>query len=358
MKRWIPGLLCFFIFLAQTAGAQKIEQKDINPPQKNVPGGGRITRIDYTRHKMIVHFETENNERATVSGPGHRNAWRLYDAQSRKQYNLIYVKNIRVDGETKVDYLDEPRNAQFYNVHSLKCEAHFERPGKGVTRVDMIEEDVEQFEGRQDPLSGGLSSQWPYNVYNVRVLPYDDKEEPATVMRNNRPPVAAPKSAPATKPAAPARKPAPAAPAKPRPARPDSVVARTPPVKTPAPRVENFDNRVETGKTYRLSNLLFPQSDYRIQAGSYPELNKLAEVMRQNPEIRIELAGHTDNVGDPKLNVELSRKRVEAVKSYLVSKGIDRERIRTVAYGGSRPVADNTREETRRLNRRVEVKVE
>ena len=340
MKRWMLVLLCLFWGITPQALGQKIVQKDISPPQRTVPGGGRITRIDYTRHKMIVHFETEHNERASLAGPGHRNAWRLYDVQSGRQYNLLYIKAIRIDGVLALDYLDQPRSARFYNVASLTCEAHFERPGKGITRVDMIEEEVERFENRPDPLSGGVSSQWPYNVYNVRVLPYDDREEPATVLRGGRPAVPTP----------PARRPAPA-----KPARPDTTSARRPAPKPPV--LENFSNRVESGKTYRLSNLLFPQSDYRIQPGSYAELDKLAEVMRQQPTLRIELAGHTDNVGDPRLNVELSRKRVEAVKSYLVGKGIERERIQTVAYGGSRPVADNAREETRKLNRRVEVRV-
>ena len=73
--------------------------------------------------------------------------------------------------------------------------------------------------------------------------------------------------------------------------------------------------------------------------------------------MEIELSGHTDNQGDPKLNVALSEARVVNVKKYLISKGIAADRIETVGYGGVFPIADNTREETRKLNRRVEMEI-
>ncbi|MCP6341528.1 OmpA family protein, partial [Klebsiella pneumoniae] len=78
--------------------------------------------------------------------------------------------------------------------------------------------------------------------------------------------------------------------------------------------------------TYRLNNLLFKQSAYEIEPTSYPELDSLVSIMTRNPTMEIELAGHTDNVGDAKLNVALSQKRVDAVKSYLVNKGIQSTR--------------------------------
>jgi len=362
MRRWLTVFLCLWVLQGFEAIAQKIIQRDQNPPQRNVPGGGRITRIEYTRHKLIVHFVAVNNERATLSGPGHRNAWRLVEPQTGRQYALLYIKNIRVDGEQLVDYLDEPRNAQFYRVRELTCEAHFERPPKEIKLVNLIEEDVEFFENRPSPL-GGSSSQWPYNVYDVRVLPYDDAEEARTTQRNNRPsvttppPAAKPNPAPATKgnpaPAPQTSKPT----TPPRPAPRDTGLATGKASPATPPKVENLGSRVEAGRTYRLNNLLFEQSDWHIQPTSYAQLDSLAAIMKRSATMEIELAGHTDNVGDPRLNVELARQRVDAVKSYLVSKGIAGARIKTKAYGGSQPVADNTREETRRLNRRVEVTI-
>ena len=76
--------------------------------------------------------------------------------------------------------------------------------------------------------------------------------------------------------------------------------------------------------------------------------------MKTNPKVRIELAGHTDNRGIPAQNVKLSQARVDKVKSYLVSMGIDRKRISGKGYGGAKPIASNDSEETRLFNRRVE----
>ncbi|KAA9352694.1 OmpA family protein [Larkinella humicola] len=336
-----------------TSQAQKIVQRDSNPPQRDVEGGGMVTKVEYTNHKMIVYFESENRQRnrqqfvqssQTVYGPGHPNAWRLYDKKGNKEYALLYIKNIKAtldDGQIReVALLDEPQAAQFDFADKISCEAHFERPGKNVSSVDLIEEDVRFYRSR-------TRSQQPYNVYDLRVMVYKDD------MRNSKPPVQKSPVKPKPKPMTPtAQKPAPK----------DSVVAQTPPKKetpkpVPAEKVENFGSKVEAGRTYRLNNLLFKQSAYEIEPESYPELDSLLSIMARNPTMEIELAGHTDNVGDPKLNVALSQKRVDAVKSYLTNKGIAPSRIQTQAFGGSQPIADNSREETKRLNRRVEVKI-
>ena len=80
-------------------------------------------------------------------------------------------------------------------------------------------------------------------------------------------------------------------------------------------------------------------------------------MMIDNPEISIELSGHTDNVGNAKKNVDLSQQRVEIVKQYLLEKGIGTDRISGKGYGGSQPITSNKSEVTRRLNRRVEFKI-
>ena len=80
----------------------------------------------------------------------------------------------------------------------------------------------------------------------------------------------------------------------------------------------------------------------------------VVDLLRTNPKIEIELAGHTDNRGDARLNLQLSQRRVEIVKGYLVSKGIGGKRIKGKGYGGQKPIANSDTEESRRLNRRVE----
>jgi outer membrane protein OmpA-like peptidoglycan-associated protein len=90
--------------------------------------------------------------------------------------------------------------------------------------------------------------------------------------------------------------------------------------------------------------------------GSETVLSQIAKVLQENPKLELIIEGHTDNVGGAQFNLELSRKRAEAVKRWLVDKaGISEVRLTTVGYGLSRPIADNSTEEGRAKNRRVEL---
>jgi outer membrane protein OmpA-like peptidoglycan-associated protein len=114
---------------------------------------------------------------------------------------------------------------------------------------------------------------------------------------------------------------------------------------------------LEVGKIFKLNNVLFHRATAKLIDSSYVELDVIYRMMEDNPEIMIELSGHTDNVGNARKNVALSQERVDVVKNYLVEKGIDEGRIRGTGYGGAQPIASNKSEETRRLNRRVEFKI-
>ena len=111
---------------------------------------------------------------------------------------------------------------------------------------------------------------------------------------------------------------------------------------------------VEAGVTVNLKNVLFAQGKSELLTESYDELDLVVSFLKTNSNVRIELSGHTDNRGVPEDNVRLSQQRVNTVKAYLVSKGIEAKRITGKGYGGSRPIAGNDTEETRRMNRRVE----
>ncbi len=111
---------------------------------------------------------------------------------------------------------------------------------------------------------------------------------------------------------------------------------------------------IEVGTTINLKDVLFKQSKAEFLQSSYPELNLVVDFMKENPKVEIRLEGHTDNRGVAKYNIKLSKERVDAVKNYLVKKGISRKRISGKGYGGSRPIADNNDPQTRILNRRVE----
>ena len=114
---------------------------------------------------------------------------------------------------------------------------------------------------------------------------------------------------------------------------------------------------LEVGTTIRLSKVYFEQSKAVLIDSSFTELDRVADMLQENPNVKIELTGHTDNQGDSRLNLKLSQERVDVVKQYLVDKGIDANRIKGKGFGGTRPVASNASEETRKLNRRVEFKI-
>lgn len=111
---------------------------------------------------------------------------------------------------------------------------------------------------------------------------------------------------------------------------------------------------IEVGVTVNLKDVLFEQSKTILLPESFDELDLVVSFLKTNPSVRIELSGHTDNRGIPAQNVKLSQGRVDKVKEYLISKGIDKKRISGKGYGGSKPIASNDTEETRKLNRRVE----
>jgi outer membrane protein OmpA-like peptidoglycan-associated protein len=116
--------------------------------------------------------------------------------------------------------------------------------------------------------------------------------------------------------------------------------------------------KITVGASSIMRNLYFDFGKATFETGSYTELNKLEEMMRANPDVQVEIGGHTDAVGTKAYNVFLSRKRAEAVKDYLTKKGIDARRIKAVGYGKSKPLASNDdEEEGRELNRRVEFTV-
>jgi OmpA-OmpF porin, OOP family len=113
----------------------------------------------------------------------------------------------------------------------------------------------------------------------------------------------------------------------------------------------------EPGRKFTLDNVQFETGKAILQASSYAELNEIVDYMKINDKEIIEIAGHTDNVGQDADNLKLSQSRAEAVKNYLVKKGIAAARLKAKGYGASQPVADNSNEEGRQKNRRTEVRL-
>ena len=111
------------------------------------------------------------------------------------------------------------------------------------------------------------------------------------------------------------------------------------------------------GKVLVLKELMFDQGRAKINQSSHAELDKVVIMMNQNPNMIVQLEGHTDTRGDPKANLRLSETRVAAVKDYLVDKGLSKKRIKTKAYGGTMPISKENTEEAHSLNRRVELRI-
>ncbi|GIV37878.1 MAG: hypothetical protein KatS3mg032_2257 [Cyclobacteriaceae bacterium] len=111
---------------------------------------------------------------------------------------------------------------------------------------------------------------------------------------------------------------------------------------------------VEVGLTVRLDHIYFDFDKTTLKPESYTELARVIDFLNQNPNVDIEIAGHTDSRGSDDYNQRLSQGRTQAVVDYLISKGIDAGRLKAVGYGESRPVDTNETEEGRARNRRVE----
>ncbi len=106
-----------------------------------------------------------------------------------------------------------------------------------------------------------------------------------------------------------------------------------------------------------LKNILFETNSFRLSPTSFVELDKLVALLMENNSLQIEIGGHTDNVGNLADNLKLSTNRAKAVVDYLVSKGIDLNKLSFKGYGSTRPLTENDTEDGRAKNRRTEIKV-
>lgn len=122
------------------------------------------------------------------------------------------------------------------------------------------------------------------------------------------------------------------------------------------PDIEHFENP-SAGQLLRLNTLIFQVGKAKVSPDSYEELNAIVKMMKDNKAMIVQLEGHTDYQGDSKDNMKLSKDRVDAVKEYLASKGIDRARIKTKALGGTMPISKDDTPKAHSLNRRVELRI-
>lgn len=115
--------------------------------------------------------------------------------------------------------------------------------------------------------------------------------------------------------------------------------------------------RVEENATITLNNIFFDFDKAVLKPESFPELNRIVQLMNERSAMQVDVAGHTDATGTEQYNMELSRRRATAVQQYLIGKGISETRVNVSYFGEAKPLESNATMEGRRKNRRVEFKI-
>ena len=119
----------------------------------------------------------------------------------------------------------------------------------------------------------------------------------------------------------------------------------------------NGNNPMNEGDIYKMGNVNFETNSSALKPESYPELDKLIQIMKANPNMKVKVLGHTDYIASENYNQWLSEKRAKRVADYLMSKEIPAKNITWIGFGKRNPIADNTTEEGRAQNRRVEIEI-
>lgn len=264
--------------------------------------------------------KVDDGVRIWVGGRLIVDAWGLHDSGS-------FRGNVKLEG------------GKFYD---LKIE-YFNAMLEGEVQVYWKMPDSDEMQ----PIKTDYLYKSPAPVAKTVVVPAKTKQEiPPVVIK----PAATPKPKPVAKTTKPAVDP------------PKEIPpAKTSPAATPeepkAQTAESVRYPPEKEKPIVLKYVTFEQSSYNLLPSSYSELNTLADYLLKNPAVIIEISGHTDNVGDPRLNLALSENRAKVVRHYLIQKGVAEERILAKGYGGTRPLTSNANETERAQNRRVELLV-
>jgi OOP family OmpA-OmpF porin len=121
--------------------------------------------------------------------------------------------------------------------------------------------------------------------------------------------------------------------------------------------IEDKRHGVDETTWFSFDRLTFDTGKATLKPASQEQLKNVAEIMKAYPNVKIKLGGYTDNVGDPQANLDLSQHRADAVRTEIVAMGVDPGRMEAKGYGEEHPVADNSTEEGRAMNRRIDINV-
>ena len=123
------------------------------------------------------------------------------------------------------------------------------------------------------------------------------------------------------------------------------------------PIIKEVGEKISRSVSMDAENIQFTGTSTKLTTKSNASLNDIVKYLNEDPALQVKIEGHTDNAGDDAVNMKLSADRADAVKAYLVSKGISEDRIKTEGFGETMPIADNNTAAGRMKNRRVEIKL-
>lgn len=310
----------------------------------------KIRRVELTDQQTIIHFQFVEKKAVQVQP---RNLPFPINPRQKQQFQQPNAGAIWLDPETrlykpgeidvkfkfiKADNIPTSGSKEIMPGDTVNFVAYFERLDPGIEVFDF-------YEGR----STGGSQSWNFYGIHIKNPPKKDAKAPQATAKVDKPLKKPVQPAPATKP---------------------KIAEEPKPVEEPSEAEKPIEaeksesaldklkagglGKVAVGETISLPNVYFETSKVDLLPESYEELNTLVDLMKESENIKIRVEGHTDNVGDFDKNLDLSRKRAESVRSYLIEKGIASDRIEAKGYGGTRPLAKGTSEVERSKNRRVE----
>jgi outer membrane protein OmpA-like peptidoglycan-associated protein len=125
---------------------------------------------------------------------------------------------------------------------------------------------------------------------------------------------------------------------------------------TPAPGKTSLLEDLDTKGFVDVYGINFDIGKATVKPESFPVIDQISSYLKEHPQMRIMVEGHTDNTGSAELNMTLSDKRAQSIKAEIVKRGIDAGRLETIGFGASKPIADNKTAAGRTQNRRVTIK--
>lgn len=269
-----------------------------------------IEKIIYTEKAVIFHAKFISHGMITFYSSKGKHPWTLVNTANRSEKVVLSdVKNIKKNGILQKEALGSEKEVS-YEIDLLKegkaeftCEIHFPPLPETMKVADLIE-------GSEGPSRNVMNVTF-FDFKRIRLKTFPTKKpEPVTVEKTES--------------------------------------------ETTVEKIE----KLKEGESLALKNILFQTSKAVLLPESYAELDKVLDAMKNNPDMEIEVSGHTDNVGKyAEDKMRLSKERAESVKHYLMNRGIAGNRIQTVGYGDTKPLNDNSTPEKRKQNRRVEIKI-